>query len=41
MPRVSEPEMTEIREQFGSPKDYETKDFVDATDWVRNEAELE
>jgi hypothetical protein len=36
IPRVSDKEMQEIQEQFGSPSDYDQNDFVDMTDWVRN-----
>lgn len=36
IPRVSEKEMQEIQEQFGSPSDYDKDDFVNMTDWVRH-----
>lgn len=36
IPRVSEKEMQEIREQFGSPADYNKEEFVNMTDWIRN-----
>ncbi|WP_008316811.1 hypothetical protein [Leptolyngbya sp. PCC 6406] len=41
IPRVSEQEMAEIREQFGSPKDYEAEEFISATDWVKYGTDLE
>jgi hypothetical protein len=40
IPRVSNKEMQEIREQFGSPADYNTQEFVNITDWVRNGTDL-
>lgn len=36
IPRVSDKEMQEIQEQFGSPSDYDQDDFINMTDWVRN-----
>jgi hypothetical protein len=36
IPRVSEQEMQEIREQLGSPSSYDRDEFVNMTDWVRN-----
>jgi hypothetical protein len=40
IPCVSDKEMQEIREQFGSPADYNTQEFVNMTDWVRNGTDL-
>jgi len=40
IPRVSEKEMTEIREQFGIPSECKTEEFVNVTDWVRNGTDL-
>lgn len=41
IPRVSKKEMAEIREQFGTPSDYDTEEFINMTDWVRNGTNLE
>ena len=41
IPRVSEQEMAEIREQFGNPEDYESEEFTNATDWVKHGTNLE
>jgi hypothetical protein len=40
IPRVSDKEMQEIREQFGSPSDYNPEEFVNMTDWLRNGTDL-
>ena len=40
IPRVSDKEMQEIQEQFGSPSDYDQDDFINMTDWVRNGTKL-
>lgn len=40
IPRVSNKEMAEIREQFGTPDDYALDEFVNATDWVRHGTDL-
>lgn len=37
MPCVSDEEQADIEEHFGSPSDYDRSEFVDMTDWVRNE----
>lgn len=37
MPCVSDEEQADIEEHFGSPSDYDRAEFVDMTDWVRNE----
>ena len=39
--RVSEKEMREIQEQFGSPSDYDKDDFVNMTDWVKHGINLD
>ena len=36
-PYVSDEEQADIEEHFGSPSDYDRSEFVDMTDWVRNE----
>ena len=41
IPRVSDKEMREIQEQFGSPSDYDQDDFINMTDWVRNGTKLQ
>ena len=41
IPRVSDKEMREIQEQFGSPSDYDQNDFINMTDWVRNGTKLQ
>lgn len=41
IPRVSDKEMQEIQEQFGSPSDYDQDDFINMTDWVRNGTKLQ
>jgi hypothetical protein len=41
LPYVSDEEQKDIEEHFGSPSDYDTADFVDMTDWVKNEVSLE
>ena len=41
IPRVSDKEMREIQEQFGSPSDYGQDDFINMTDWVRNGTKLQ
>jgi hypothetical protein len=33
-------ETQEIREQFGSPSDYNPKEFVNMTDWLKNGTDL-
>ncbi|WP_199302037.1 DUF433 domain-containing protein [Pseudanabaena cinerea] len=37
MPCVSDEEQADIEDHFGSPSDYDRSEFVDMTDWVRNE----
>ena len=37
MPCVSDKEQADIEEHFGLPSDYDRAEFVDRTDWVRNE----
>jgi len=34
IPYVSKMEMREIEERYGSPSDYDEKEFKDLTDWV-------
>jgi hypothetical protein len=41
IPRVSDKEMQEIQEQFGSPSDYDQDEFINMTDWVRNGTKLQ
>jgi hypothetical protein len=41
IPRVSDREMREIEEQFGSPSDYDQDEFINMTDWVRNGTKLQ
>ncbi|QYX31266.1 hypothetical protein [Sphaerospermopsis torques-reginae] len=41
IPRVSDREMQEIQEQFGSPSDYDQDEFINMTDWVRNGTKLQ
>jgi uncharacterized protein (DUF433 family) len=41
LPYVSDKEQKDIEEHFGSPSDYDRADFVDMTDWVKNEVSLE
>ncbi len=36
IPYVSDREMQEIQEQFGSPSDYEDEEFVDMAKWVKH-----
>ena len=41
LPYVSDEEQKDIEEHFGSPSDYDRADFVDMTDWVKNEVSPE
>ena len=41
LPYVSDEEQKDIEEYFGSPSDYDRADFVDMTDWVKNEVSPE
>ena len=40
MPYVSDEEQADIEKCVGSPSDYDSADFVDATDWVRGTKSL-
>ncbi len=37
VPDVSKKELEEIRDKFGMPDRYSEEDFVDMTDWIKNE----
>ncbi|MHA1887514.1 MAG: hypothetical protein ACTSX0_05785 [Promethearchaeota archaeon] len=37
IPYVSDKELNEIHKKYGSPSDYDEGDFVDMTEWIRNE----
>jgi len=37
VPFVSDKELDEIHEKFGSPNDYDERTFEDMTAWVKNE----
>jgi uncharacterized protein (DUF433 family) len=41
LPYVSDEEQKDIEEHFGSPSDYDRADFVNMTDWVKNEVSPE
>lgn len=41
IPRVSDKEMQEIQEQFGSHSDYDQDDFINMTDWVQTVTKLQ
>jgi uncharacterized protein (DUF433 family) len=41
LPYVSDEEQKDIEEHFGSPSDYDRADFVDMTNWVKNEVSPE
>ena len=41
LPYVSDEEQKDIEENFCSPSDYDRADFVDMTDWVKNEVSPE
>jgi len=40
LPCVSDEEQADIEKCFGLPSDYDRSEFVDMTDWVRDEASL-
>jgi len=37
IPYVSDKELDEIHEKFGSPNDYDEREFEDMTEWIKNE----
>ena len=41
IPTVDNEEMEEIVEKFGTPDNYNQDDFVDMTDWLDDETEIQ
>jgi hypothetical protein len=41
IPSVSDQEMKEIAQKFGTPDNYDKSKFVDMTDWLNDETETE
>lgn len=38
VPYASNKELSEIHRKYGSPQNYNKEEFVDMTDWIKNES---